>query len=132
MTATSCGASIRPVDTLKERKKGTGAMTTRLKPGKKLERFVPSKSHDARIKFKSGELCVGLEVTPDGTAIQTFRVKGTKTTFSAPVDSLYRQTVIWNASAARLKKANEKNAKRAAAKEEARIRRMLRRGGKKQ
>lgn len=102
-------------------------MPSRLKPGKKVERFVPSKSHDAKVIAKTGELCVGIEVGPDDSAIITFRVKGRRQTFSAPVDSLYRKAVQWQVAYDRMMKAKAKKERREERKAETRRRRELKR-----
>lgn len=106
-------------------------MPTRLKPGKKVERFVPSKSHDAKVKYKTGELCVGIEVSPDGLAMFTFRVKGSRTVYRSPVDSHFRESVKWEVASERLKKWRAKEERKAERKAEAKLKRMLRSGRRK-
>lgn len=90
-------------------------MATLLKPGRSIKRLVPTRVHDARVVFKTGELEVTILNVGD-EAVLEFRVKGTRTRYQYPVDAAYRRAVIGHVNAKNLEKARKRKDKKAQAK----------------
>lgn len=86
-------------------------MATFLKFGKLIKRFVPTKVHDARVVKKTDQLEVTI-INTGGEAVLEFRVKGTRTRYSYPVDAAYRRAVIAHVNRKNLEKARKKKEKK--------------------
>ena len=80
--------------------------------GKIIRRFVPTKVHDAKVVKKTDELEVSI-INVGSEAVLEFRVKGTRTRYTYPVDAAYRRAVIAHVNTKSLEKARAKKDKKA-------------------
>lgn len=74
---------------------------------KLIKRFVPTRVHDARVVKKTDQLEVTIINTGD-EAVFEFRVKGTRTRYTYPVDATYRRAVMAEVNRKNLEKARRK------------------------
>ena len=79
--------------------------------GKLIKRFVPTRVHDARVVKKTDQLEVTI-MNVGGEAVFEFRVKGTRTRYTYPVDATYRRAVMAEVNRKNLEKARANKEKK--------------------
>lgn len=79
--------------------------------GKLIRRLVPTKVHDAKVVKRVDQLEVTI-MNVGGEAVFEFRVKGSRTRYTYPVDATYRRAVIAAVNQKNLEKARKAKEKK--------------------